>query len=65
MFEVWKRSQMGCFALLYGRIADSQEPSFQASNYTNMGSAVLEVGRSANIHEFCFQAAKHSDMEFV
>ncbi len=55
-FEAWKRSYMGCFALLCGRFDDSQESRFQASKRSNMGSAVLQRGRSADIHGFCFQA---------
>ena len=62
-FEAWKRSHMGCSALLCGRFADSQESRFQALKRSNMGSALLEGGRSADIHEFCYQTAKRSDME--
>ena len=63
--EAWKRSHMGCSALLCGRLADSQESRFQASKRSNMGSAVPEVGRSADFQEFCFDAAKRSDMNCV
>ena len=49
-FEAWKRSHMGCSALLCGRFADSQELRFQASKRSNIGSAVLESGRCVNIH---------------
>ena len=64
-FEAWKRSQIGCSALLCGRFAESQESRFQAMKCSNMGSPVLEGVCSANIHEFCFQAAKGSDMDCI
>ena len=64
-FETWKRSYMGCSALLCCRFDVSQESCFQASKRSNMGSSVLQGGRSANIHEFCFQAAKRADMDCV
>ena len=64
-FEAWKRSHMGCSALLCCRFDDSQESRFQASKRSNIGSAVKEVGRSADIHEFCFQGAKRSTMDRV
>ena len=64
-FEAWKRSHMGCFALLCGRFYDSQESRYQASKRSNIGSAVLEVGRSPDTHEFCFQGAKRSNMDSV
>ncbi len=35
-FEAWKRSQMGCSALLCGRFDDSDESRFQASKHSNM-----------------------------
>ena len=54
-FEDWKRSHIGCSALLYGRLADSQESRFQASNRSNKRSAVLEGGRTSDIHEFFFK----------
>ena len=57
-FEDWKRSHIGCSALLYGRFAHSQESRVQASKYSNMGSIVLKGGHFANIYKFCFQAAK-------
>ena len=63
-FEVWKRSHMGCSALLLGQFADSQESLFQASKRSNMGSAVLEDDHSVDIHEFCFKAAERSDMDW-
>ncbi len=51
-FEAWKRSHMGCSALLCGRFYDSQESHFQASKRSNMGSAVLKVGRSADFPNY-------------
>ncbi len=54
-FEVWKRSHMGCTALLFGRFADSQESRFQVLKRSNMISAILKGGRSVDIHEFCFK----------
>ena len=62
-YEAWKRSHMGCSALLSGRFADSKKSRFQASKRSNMISAVLDGGRSAYIHIFCFQAGKRSDMD--
>ncbi len=50
-FEAWKRSHIGCSAMLCGRFADSQKSRFQASKRSNMGSAVLDGGRSAYYHE--------------
>ena len=54
-FETWKRSYMGCSALLFCRILDSQESRFQASKRSNMGSAVLQGGRSADFPNYVFK----------
>ena len=54
-FEAWKRSYMGCFALLCGRFDDSQESRFQATKRSNMGSAVLQGGRSADFPNYVFK----------
>ena len=51
-FEAWKRSHMGCSALLFGRFAESQESRFLALKRSYTCSAVLEGGRSAFINEF-------------
>ncbi len=61
----WKRSHIGCIALLFVRFAFSQNLRFPPSKSLNMGSAVLDGGRSSYIHGFCFQAAKRSDMDCV
>ncbi len=42
-FEAWKRSHMGCSALLCCRFVDFQESRFQDSKRQNIDSAVLEV----------------------
>ena len=47
-FEAWKRSHIGCSALLCGRFDDSQESRFQASKRSNICSAVLQGGRPAD-----------------
>ena len=54
-FEAWKRSYMGCFALLCGRFDDSQESRFQATKRSNMGSAVLQGGRSTDFPNYVFK----------
>ena len=64
-FEAWKRSHMGCCALLCCRFDDFQETRVQASKRSNMCSAILEGGGTANINEFCFHAAKRSGMYCV
>ena len=51
-FEAWKRSYMGCSALICGRFDNSQESRFQASKRSNMGSAVLQGGRSADFPNY-------------
>ena len=53
-FETWKRSYMGCSALLCCRFDVSQESCFQASKRSNMGSAVLKGGRSADFPNSVF-----------
>ena len=64
-FEPWKRSHMGCSALLCCRFVDSQESRFQASKRPNIDSALLEDELSPDIHEFCVRAPQRSDMDGV
>ena len=42
-FEAWKRSYMGCAALLCSRFADAQESRIQAANRSKMGSGTPAV----------------------
>ena len=42
-FETWKRSYMGCAALLCGRFADAQESRIQAANRSKIWSAATPV----------------------
>ena len=54
-FETWKRSYMGCSALLCCRFDVSQESRFQASKRSNMSSAVLQGDPSADFPNYYFK----------
>ena len=54
-FEAWKRSYMGCSALLCVRFDDYQDSRFQVTKRSNMGSAVLLGGRSAVFPNYVFK----------
>ena len=58
-FEYWKRSYMGCAALLCGLFAEAQELSIQAANSSKMGSAVLKF---ADGQKSLIQVAKRSNV---
>ncbi len=61
-FEPWKRSHMGCSALLFGQFADSQESRFQVSKRSDMVNAVMKGLRFSDTQESCFEDCKRSHM---